>query len=120
MKKKFVSLLLAGVMVVTGLIGCSGSNTQSNGGGESSSSAKGEDVTITYSIWDSNQEKGIRTMADEFETANPGIKINLQVVGWNDYWTMLEAAATGGSLQIHFGCIQMKFTDMLQMICLWI
>lgn len=98
MKKKFVSLLLAGVMVVTGLIGCSGSNTQSNGGGESSSSAKGEDVTITYSIWDSNQEKGIRTMADEFETANPGIKINLQVVGWNDYWTMLEAAATGGSL----------------------
>lgn len=33
MKKKFVSLLLAGVMVVTGLIGCSGSNTQSNGGG---------------------------------------------------------------------------------------
>lgn len=37
-------------------------------------------------------------MADEFESANPGIKINIEVVGWSDYWTMLEAGATGGSL----------------------
>ena len=72
MKKKFVSLLLAGVMVVTGLIGCSGSNTQSNGGGESSSSAKGEDVTITYSIWDSNQEK-------ELEQWQMNLKLLIQV-----------------------------------------
>lgn len=37
-------------------------------------------------------------MADEFEGKNPGIKIDIQVTGWSDYWTMLEAAATGGSL----------------------
>lgn len=37
-------------------------------------------------------------MADEFEAANPGIKINIEVTGWGDYWTMLEAGATGGSL----------------------
>ena len=29
---------------------------------------------------------------------NPDIKINIQVVDWDNYWTMLEAGATGGSL----------------------
>lgn len=59
---------------------------------------KASPVTITYAIWDSNQEKGLRKMADEFEKANPGIKIKIQVTGWADYWTALEAGATGGSL----------------------
>nr|WP_245364095.1 sugar ABC transporter substrate-binding protein [Cohnella thailandensis] len=40
----------------------------------------------------------MRTIADEFEAANPNIKINIEVTGWADYWTMLEAGATGGSL----------------------
>ena len=60
--------------------------------------ANAEDVTLTYAIWDSNQEKGLRTMADEFEAANAGIKINIEVTGWSDYWTALEAGATGGAL----------------------
>ncbi|MDZ5015776.1 extracellular solute-binding protein [Clostridium perfringens] len=55
-------------------------------------------VTLSYAIWDSGQEKGLRKLADEFESKNPNTKINIQVIGWNDYWTMLEAAATGGSL----------------------
>lgn len=37
-------------------------------------------------------------MADEFEAENPNIKIDIQVNGWSDYWTALEAAATGGSM----------------------
>jgi ABC-type sugar transport system, periplasmic component len=37
-------------------------------------------------------------MANEFETANPGIKIQFQVSSWDNYWTALDAAATGGSL----------------------
>ncbi|WP_315066749.1 sugar ABC transporter substrate-binding protein [uncultured Clostridium sp.] len=97
MKKKIVSLILASVMAVTGLIGCGGTKTASTSG-QDASSGSSKDVHITYALWDSNQAKGIRTMADEFETKNPGIKIDLQVVGWDNYWTMLEAAATGGSL----------------------
>lgn len=100
MKKRFVSLLLAGLMTAVSLVGCGSAadSTSNSSSDSSSSSSNGGDVTITYALWDSNQEKGIRTMADEFEKSNPGIKINLQVVGWSDYWTMLEAAATGGSL----------------------
>lgn len=98
MKKRIVSLLLASIMAVTGLVGCGNSNTAVTSEQDTSKASSGEDVHITYALWDSNQEKGIRKMADEFESKNSGIKIDLQVVGWADYWTMLEAAGTGGSL----------------------
>lgn len=97
MKKKIVSLILASMMAVTGLVGCGSSGSAGNGEENASNKSSG-DVQITYGIWDSNQEKGLRKMADEFEGENPGIKIDIQVTGWSDYWTMLEAAATGGSL----------------------
>jgi len=98
MKKKIVSLILASMMVITGLVGCGNSNSATTKGQDSSKQSDSGDVHITYGIWDSNQEKGLRKMADEFEAKNPGIKIDIQVTGWSDYWTMLEAAATGGSL----------------------
>ncbi len=60
--------------------------------------ASGEAVELDFAIWDSNQESGLRQMADEFEEQNPDISINIQVTGWADYWTLLEAGATGGSL----------------------
>ena len=41
--------------------------------------SNGEQVTISYAVWDSNQAKLIQTMADEFEKANPNIKIDIQV-----------------------------------------
>jgi multiple sugar transport system substrate-binding protein len=94
MKKRFVSVLLASLIAITGLIGCGSNSTPTS----NSKDSKGGDVHITYALWDSNQEKGIRKMADEFESKNTGIKIDFQVVGWADYWTMLEAAGTGGSL----------------------
>lgn len=61
-------------------------------------SVSAQEVVLTYGIWDSRQEPGLREIADDFESENPGIKIELQVTGWGEYWTMLEAAATGGSL----------------------
>lgn len=60
--------------------------------------ATGKDVTITYAIWDKNQEPGMRAIADAFEAENPGIKVNVEVTGWDEYWTKLEAAGTGGVL----------------------
>ncbi len=62
------------------------------------STAAAEPVTLTFALWDTNQAKGLRTMADEFEAANPGIKIEFQLNDWASYWTALEAAGTGGAL----------------------
>ncbi len=93
MRKKIVALVLGLILALSLFSGCGAQTTGSN-----SNTTKGKVVTITYAIWDSNQEKGLRKMADEFEKANPGIKIKIQVTGWDDYWTALEAAGTGGSL----------------------
>ncbi|NOW05155.1 ABC transporter substrate-binding protein [Clostridium beijerinckii] len=97
MKKKIISLILTSILSVTGLVGC-GNSANPVSGQDGAKTSGGEPVHITYGIWDSNQEKGLRKMADDFESKNPGIKIDIQVTGWTDYWTMLEAAATGGSL----------------------
>jgi len=90
--KKLVSIIVATVTVSSMLVGCGGSNSGS------ASKGSGGDVTLTYSIWDKNQEPGMRAMADGFEKKNPGIKVNVEVTGWDQYWTKLDAAASGGSL----------------------
>ncbi|HAT4339136.1 TPA: sugar ABC transporter substrate-binding protein [Clostridium perfringens] len=90
MRKRFKLVALS--LCTLFLAGC-GSKGQENVGKSNDGT-----VTLSYAIWDSGQEKGLRKLADEFESKNPNTKINIQVIGWNDYWTMLEAAATGGSL----------------------
>ena len=53
--------------------------------------------TLTVAIWDKNQEPGLTEIMKDF-TAETGIKTQIQVTPWEQYWTMLEAGATGGSL----------------------
>lgn len=53
--------------------------------------------SITLAIWDSVQEPGLREICDTF-TEKTGIKVDIQVTPWEQYWTMLEAGATGESL----------------------
>lgn len=88
--------LYAGVLATATLLAaCSGSKGSDSSSSSSNTSGKTE---ISYAIWDSGQEPGIRKIADKFEEKNPDIKVNIQVVDWDNYWTMLEAGATGGSL----------------------
>lgn len=60
--------------------------------------AMAEDVTITFSFWDANQEPGMKAIAEAYMADHPGVKIETQVTPWNEYWTKLEAAAQGGAL----------------------
>jgi multiple sugar transport system substrate-binding protein len=57
----------------------------------------GEKV-LTFMIWDKNQEPGMQAIADSFTETHPDVKVKVQVTGWDEYWTKLEAAATGGAL----------------------
>ncbi|WP_019909442.1 ABC transporter substrate-binding protein [Paenibacillus sp. HW567] len=106
MKKKSLAAVLSVVFAAVALTACGNGNSNNaaspteaaSNAAAATQAASGEKVSLTYAIWDSNQEKGIRTIADEFESKNPNIKINIEVTGWSDYWTMLEAGATGGSL----------------------
>ena len=53
--------------------------------------------TLEVKIWDNNQLAGLQEIADLW-TEQSGVKVNIQVVDWNNYWTLLEAGASGGDM----------------------
>ena len=86
--KKLIALILAVLMVAGVMAACGGSS--SSGSGEKAS-------TITVNIWDSNQQAGIQQIADKWSETS-GVKVNVEVVDWDNYWTLLEAGASGGQM----------------------
>src|SRR5699024_8343748 len=49
-------------------------------------------------LWDKYQEPVLREIADKYEEENEGVKIDIQLTPFSDYFTKLEAAATGDVL----------------------
>ena len=90
--KRFLAAMLAGVMVLS-LAACGGSSEEA--ASDDAPAASGEALQV--GIWDSNQEPGIKEILADF-TAETGIETEVTVTTWNDYWTMLSAAAQGGEL----------------------
>ncbi len=84
MKIRVTAVLLAGIMAFS-LAAC--------GGGGSSGSGD----ALTVAIWDSNQEPGISEIMADF-TEETGIETQIQVISWDEYWTLLSAGAQGDSL----------------------
>ena len=97
--KKLVAFLLASMMCATALTACGGSGGSSDAGSSSGSSSGSAEKAkaITVNIWDSNQQKGIQEIADKW-TETSGVKVNVEVVDWDNYWTLLEAGASGGQM----------------------
>ena len=108
MNKKLVALLLSSVMTA-GLAGCGsseGAQTAPPANAETAQSASSDATgseggyttdSITINIWDSNQQAGLQTIADDW-SANSGVKVNIEVIDWDNYWTLLEAGASGGEM----------------------
>jgi multiple sugar transport system substrate-binding protein len=57
-----------------------------------------EQVTLTFAFWDTNQEPGMRAIADAYTAKHPNVTIETQVTPWTEYWTKLEAGAMGGEM----------------------
>lgn len=118
--KKFAALGLALTMIATMLTACGGSdksgasnstsgettsedsqaaqseNAQTEAEGEESAPAQassGEQVTITYSLWDEIQSVVYQELIDNFEAQNPDIHVEMQLTPWDQYWTKFDAAA---------------------------
>ncbi len=77
MKKALLGVLAAGLIAMTG-----------------TAMAAGE---IHVNIWDNNQLAGIQEIADAWSEES-GIKVVIDVVDWDNYWTLLEAGASGGQM----------------------
>ena len=86
--KRIAVFLLALTMLLT-LAAC-GSSQDSGSAGSSSG-------TLTVNIWDSNQQAGLQQIADEWSKIS-GITAKIEVVDWDNYWTLLEAGASGGTM----------------------
>ena len=95
--KKAAALILSAVMALS-LAACGGGSSSapaSSGSEGSGSGASGGSLTIN--IWDSNQQPGLQQIVDEW-SAESGISAKIEVVDWDNYWTLLEAGASGGTM----------------------
>ena len=108
MRKKLVSGILA-VTLALALVACGSSSSSSSSSDSSSSdSSSGETEAVeltgeysvsslTVNIWDNNQLAGLQEIADDW-TEISSVSVNIEVVDWDNYWTLLEAGASGGEM----------------------
>ena len=105
--RKITALLLASTMVVGGC-----SIVSAEDGGFSASE-------LQVNIWDNNQLAGLQEIADAW-TETSGVKVNINVVTWDNYWTLLEAGASGGEMPdvfwMHSNVAQMYMENDLLLI----
>ena len=106
--KRLIALLLAACMTVS-LAACGGSSStgSAGNGGQATEAAEpaeaaapaadGAGKTLVVNIWDNNQLEGLRKIADEW-TEKTGVKVQINVITWVEYWTLLEAGASGGEM----------------------
>lgn len=111
MKRKKITALLAGMALMVSLTACGGNAGSQKAGGSgddagSSTDAQPQDEQeggdysvseLTVNIWDNNQLNGLQEIADEWSETS-GVKVRINVITWNEYWTLLEAGASGGEM----------------------
>jgi len=86
--KRMVGTILSVIIVTAMLAGCSGETNDKT-------TSNDDNVTLTFGLWDKYQEPILREIANKFEEQNSNIKIDIQLTPFGQYWTKLEAAATG-------------------------
>ena len=99
-KKILVGILTTSLMIT--LTSCSGSgktssNNDNKSADENLSVTDSSSEKLVVAMWDKNQLDGIQEIVKDF-TNETGIEVDIQVTPWDQYWTMLEAGATGGAL----------------------
>ena len=97
-KKKLLGLALSSMMALS-LAACGGSSGGADKSSAAADSSQGsaDGGKITVAIWDNGQKPGLQEIINDF-TAETGYQVDLQVITWDSYWTLLEAGASGGDM----------------------
>ena len=74
----------------------SGEEVGDSAGLEEVPAGDGEAVELRYVMWDINQFPAYEECAANFTAANPNIVVNVEQVGWGDYWTGLQTDMVAG------------------------
>jgi len=80
--KKLVAIGAVIATAALGLTGCAGNS----GSG---------DVTLKYGLWDANQLPSYEQCAADF-TKETGIKVDVEQIGWDDYWAKINNGFVSG------------------------
>lgn len=83
MKSK--KLVAIGAVIATAALGLSGC----------AASGDSDGVTLTYGLWDANQLPSYEQCAADF-TAETGIKVDVEQIGWDDYWAKINNGFVSG------------------------
>ena len=106
--KKVLAICLSAAMVFS-IVGCTGAAPAASAGDaapaaeeaaaaeEPASMGGSVEGELNVTIWDENQRAGLQEIVDDW-SATSGVKATIQVVNWDNYWTLLEAGASGGEL----------------------
>lgn len=89
--KKVISIILCVSLMITMLVGCSSkeADTKSSEGGD-------KPVTLTFALWNKDQEPVMQEIVKKFEETHPNIKVDVQLTPYKQYFTKLETTAQGG------------------------
>lgn len=84
-------------LVAAALAACMAFSLAACGGGSSAAGNTGTPDALEIRIWDGTQLEGLQEIADGW-TEQTGIGVNIQAMNWDEYWTLLEAGASGGQM----------------------
>lgn len=85
-----IKWLTTGMIAFLGLGVSACGSTNENESGSS-------DVTLKFAVWETYEAPGMKEIAKAFEEKNPNINVEVEVTPWDQYWTKMEAASTGGT-----------------------
>lgn len=106
--KKFLALTLALIMVLSLFAGCGSKDVSTDEPAKETQTTEtpkteapadsDEDIVITFlgAMYSDKTEPYLKSVCEAFEAQNPGIKINLEIVGWDNISTRAAALIGAG------------------------
>lgn len=89
------SLIATAALAAVALAACS-SGGSSDGPTGGDGGAAGDVTTISYGLWDSNQLPAYEQCAADFAAANPEYAVDIEQIGWDDYWSKITTGFVSG------------------------
>ncbi len=109
MRKKLISLLLTGVLTASLLAGCGSTDTASENTASAEEAQEAVDlagtetteeaVEITYANFNASggNEETLQKMYEAFHEEYPNITVNIETIGYDDYFTQMQTRVAGGT-----------------------
>lgn len=82
--KKGAAALIPGILAL-GLTACG-------------TSGRDSENKLIFQIWDQGQKAGMEALAESYTKEHPEVEIEVQALGWDEYWTKLEASAVSNTM----------------------